>query len=370
MATLSTYHPSPTARALMAQARKREEGRRPRLDPAMAAQPCMRLAWNVLRWIGPAWADPIGRWPFPAGASDENELLAHVAAVVAEFHAADEAGKPLEAVSKSGHIAMRVQAVARGFKEAPAAWHIVMAEFYAAEQFGLVRDRGCQKGDGERFAMAQFAMSKLGVGRAMLIGASMDGNEIFTERLSLDGLASEAEASLEAVVAADKPPAKIGDALHATCRECGCVKTCHGDIVPTFSCRSCVWVQAVAGAAWTCGKHRKKLSADEQAAGCPDHLYIPETINGAQCIATDKEWVRYRKADGTEFENSRRQTGYTSAEMARVQFSVLGNPVIDRIKEAVGATITEVTPEPQQTEHEWWVKESCDKAADPSRRFK
>jgi hypothetical protein len=51
---------------------------------------------------------------------------------------------------------------------------------------------------------------------------------------------------------------------------------------------------------WHCAHFEKRLSAEEQRAGCGAHLLIPDLIPGEQFDADPEgAWIDYRKPDGT-----------------------------------------------------------------------
>jgi hypothetical protein len=72
-------------------------------------------------------------------------------------------------------------------------------------------------------------------------------------------------------------------------------------LMPARSCRSCIHSTAHldGDARWSCSRWNRDLTLDEQKAGCPQHLFLPDAVPGEQTdVDSENERVTYRLASG------------------------------------------------------------------------
>jgi len=103
------------------------------------------------------------------------------------------------------------------------------------------------------------------------------------------------------IIFAARPPARISDDPDwFQCRLCPHHDSCHDNRLPARTCRSCLHVTPTEDGGWNCARFDRRLSAGDQRAGCPSHLFIPDLIQGEQLDADpDGAWVAYLQPDGS-----------------------------------------------------------------------
>lgn len=337
---------SPTTAAIYRAREGKKERRSLRVDVSALAHMCPRYAWNLLHWAGPEWTDAGGSHPFPCGSSDEIELLAEVRSILCEFHTVDpRTGRPFYFFSPDGNIGSAMHGAGLGFPEAPTVWHAVIIEFYGSN-FADVSSRGCRIADPGTYFRAQFLMNRSGMDRAIVIGSQIDGDAIFSERISMDrGAAEEIDRRSASSSHASAPDAKCSE----MCVGCVFDSLCHGDAFPSVNCRTCSHHLSpeAKNPCWKCGIKQRQLSHAEQEAACEDHVYMPLTVNAKMTDTgqhPDGNWVEYEKSDGSRFVNSKLRGAYKSAELHKLGLAAAGNPTIDKIKNSIGGEVVLVEP--------------------------
>ena len=97
---------------------------------------------------------------------------------------------------------------------------------------------------------------------------------------------------------AHEAPPRIGDADHFVCRMCDYRDICHERAMPERNCRTCVRSTPAPRGRWECERWAKLLTHEEEAAGCPTHLFLPSLVPAEQIDATEDS-ITYRLEDGS-----------------------------------------------------------------------
>ena len=169
---------------------------------------------------------------------------------------------------------------------------------------------------------------------------------------------AEAEAFMvkaQRIIESATPPPRFTDNPdHFECAFCAFRHLCHGGgsvAVPApVSCRNCVHATPEMDTGygrWSCAKHRKTISRQEQDRACPDHLFIPDLIMFAERDDAGADpggdWISYRNPDGTTWRNSKGGNDYSSQELAKLPAPMVGAGTVDQVKRVFPCTVEGAT---------------------------
>lgn len=204
----------------------------------------------------------------------------------------------------SGHLRGKIDGQALGLPEAPATEHVVECKSSKAEKFRKLVKDGVQKAMPLHFATMQFYMHKRGLDRCLYMCTNKDDEDIHLERVRLDvAEAIRAEARIERIINMPEPPSRLcnkrDDFRGKLCRQ---AEVCWGEVRARVHCRSCLHATPLmdGNAGWDCARWQKPLSLDEQDAGCPAHLYIPQLLVGYEQVdcSEEDETITYKSPTG------------------------------------------------------------------------
>lgn len=203
-----------------------------------------------------------------------------------------------------GHLRGKIDGQAVGLPEAPVKMHVVECKSSKAEKFRKLVKDGVQVAMPLHYATMQFYMHKRGLDRCLYMCTNKDDEDIHLERVRLDVEAAiRAEARIERIIAMDEPPSRLctkrDDFRGMFCRQAA---VCWGEERPRVHCRTCIHATPLldGNAGWDCARWQKPLSQDEQAAGCPAHLFVPKMLAGYEQVdcSEEEEWIEYRLPSG------------------------------------------------------------------------
>lgn len=135
-----------------------------------------------------------------------------------------------------GRFAGHYDAIARGFPQAPATWHIVEVKCVEEKYFKELRRLKAQdeksaiiRWKPEYYSQIQVYMHAEGLTRAIHIVATPGARELISVRTEYDRAHAEAMfAKAKRIIDAKEPPERIGDATFYKCRMCNLREVCHG----------------------------------------------------------------------------------------------------------------------------------------------
>lgn len=199
--------------------------------------------------------------------------------------------------------------------------------------------------------------------KALYYAVNKSGNNkdgvLFTEMIDFDQAKFDANrAKALNVIQTETAPPKPFSEDSFNCRFCNAKDVCWDKKVGKVSCRSCVFAKPVKGGEWACERHTKRLTHEEQIAACDEHLFHPEMLPG-EAIDSDEEngWVAYELPNETKYLNLSATAfppelaigmGYSSEELEILPPDLLANPVIDVIRDVLGARVVDVRPGPAE----------------------
>lgn len=267
---------------------------------------CDRYLWYAFRWAAPK--EKIGGRQlrlFETGNREEERIVSNLRRIGMVVDEVDPAtGRQFTARTLGGFVRGKLDAIIRaGVPESPAKQHVAEFKTHGSKSFGRLKTHGVAKAKPDHLAQMNVYMGVTGIDRAIYVAVCKDNDDIHVERLKFDGAAyARLMSRLQRVLESDQPPVPISEKRNAPdCRFCKAKTLCQAASFARLNCRTCLHSTPLMSgdAAWDCARWSKPLSADEQRAACPAHLFIPALVPGEQVdVDEERELVTYRLSDG------------------------------------------------------------------------
>lgn len=261
---------------------------------------CDRQIWLSFRRASPGERiDWQKRRIFERGNIEEERLIDLLRLVGCEVW-----GQQDRVRAAGGHLRGKIDGRVLGIVEAPKSEHIVECKSAKQEVFREVKKKGVKDGKPDHYATFQFYMFGLGVDRVYYMMTNKNDEDLHLERVEYDAaFAIRAVARIERIINMPEPPMRLckkrDDFRGRFCRQAA---VCWGEEMPRAHCRTCIHSTPLmtGNAAWDCARWHQPLSLDDQAAGCPAHLFIPSMLAGLEMINADEasETITYRLPNG------------------------------------------------------------------------
>jgi len=343
---------------------KREDKPRTYLGLSELGKPCDRALWYSFRHCGRQEFDGRMLRLFETGHLAEFRFVDELRGIGCEVYDVDpNTGEQFAVKAHGGHVRGHLDGCAKGLPEAPETFHVTEYKTHSAKSFAHLKKYGVKESKPQHWVQMICYMHLTGMKRAFYLAVNKDTDALYSERLRYEDCKDDAQRLMdraERIIRASQPPEKIGDSAdHFNCKWCEHADRCHGtdSVGPAVrcgtGCRTCVHATPEMDAEhgrWSCQQHRVTLTIDSQAAGCDDHLFIPDLITFAEPINSERDkdgdWIEYQNADGTTWKNSRRPNDYTSKELTQLPKPMVGAGIVDDVKSVFGdAVIDEVRSE-------------------------
>lgn len=271
-----------------------------------AASECDRYLWLSFRWASEPEkksAKTLGR--FKTGNIYEQRIIELCRQASIDVVDLDpETGRQFKLYSLGGHCRGKLDGFAHNVPEAPKARHILEIKATNDKSWKEIVKKGVQLAKPAHWMQCQKYMHRTGVERTLYIVANTNTDELHSERIRYDALAAITnEARLERIIKSNSAPSRIQeDQSKWPCIFCRQKEVCAKTTFGRNNCRTCIHSTPVIdessdAARWHCERFGKDLSVDEQRAGCPAHLYLPDVVPGKQ-IDAGEDFVSYTLNDG------------------------------------------------------------------------
>lgn len=336
-----------TVQAIYRLHEQREAATPPRghLGASVIGHACERCLWLSFRWAGrEAFGGRLLRL-FAYGHALEGRLVEELRAIGIEVHDADDAGRQWSVSDHGGHFGGSLDGAARGFEEAPAAWHVLEFKSSNTKLFAELQAKGVREAKPQHWAQMQVYMGLTGMERAFYLVENKDTSALYQERVHFDAVEFYRlrARALRVITAAEPPPRLSADPAWFACKWCHFHAQCHGTDAPGVNCRTCAHStpELDGDARWSCALHKRDIGGiGAQLVGCEGHRYIPILLEriGEQTGAADEPdgnaAVSYRTPAGEVFVNGA-PPNFASAEIAAARYkSELGSPDVQAVKKA------------------------------------
>ena len=266
-------------------------------DPGMG-DPCERRLWLRFRWAFPAEkiSGRILRL-FQTGHEQEARIIAYLRAAGMTVEDRDPAtGEQWEYEAVGGHFKCHPDGFVTGVPGAPKARHALEIKTHNAASFKEVTKHGVEASKPEHVAQMDTEMEMGSVERALYVALNKNDEAIYSERVkSSPEREMRLLAKAERIIVSDTPAPRIAeDASRWPCKLCRLKEGCHGAVMPRRNCRTCLNATPTleGGGTWRCelpGNDRKRLTVEEQRAGCPEHRYLPGVVKGRPVDADEAD---------------------------------------------------------------------------------
>lgn len=262
---------------------------------------CDRKLFFGLRWASPPESLTGQKLRlFDTGNREELRLVADL-----EKIGVDVFGEQDRIRLVSGFVRGKCDGKGIGFPEAPKTEHLIEFKSSNDKNFKALQKKGVKEGKPLHYAQLQIGCHAFGLTRWMYIVTNKNDDFIYQERGEYDiEYCLKLLAKAERIVRAQSLPARISEKSdYFACRFCRHNELCFGDVLPRISCRTCLFSTAeISGndGHWSCSRHNKPLSVDEQKAACGNHLFDPIFVPGEQTDSSEEdETVTYLMRDGS-----------------------------------------------------------------------
>lgn len=230
---------------------------------------------------------------FERGQIEEERLLDLLRLIGCEV-----TGQQQKVRAAGGHLRGKIDGRTFGLPEAPATEHLIECKSAKDTYFKELKKKGVKEAKPEHYATFQFYMHGLGLERVLYMCSGKNDEDLHLERLEYDAdSAIRAVARIERIIQMPEPPSRLcskrDDFRGKFCRQAA---VCWQEVWPRVHCRTCLHSTPLmdGNAGWDCARWSKPLSLDEQAVGCPAHLFIPAIVPGeVVTVDEDAEQITY-----------------------------------------------------------------------------
>lgn len=286
---------------------------RPYLGMSEIGEECNRRIWYSFRWIY-KWKRKAFLVKCAERGNKAEILQAERLRMVEGVNliTENENGKQFEFIDCNGHFKGHCDGTISGLLQAPVTTHIWEHKEKEEKFINKLRKLKSEldeksvlrEWDPTYYAQAILYMFYKGLTRHYLTATTPGGRETESIRTNEDfAFALQLKAKAQRIIDARNPPEKIGDAAFFKCKICNYKEVCHQNEMPDRNCRSCLHSTPVEDGAWHCARFGKKLTFDEQLAGCPAQLFIPSLVPG-KIISAIETSIKYQMSDGSVWEDS------------------------------------------------------------------
>lgn len=276
-------------------------------SPSMLGSDCDRFLWLSLRWAYPK--EQIGgrqHLLFDSGHYHEAKMVAGLRRAGLVVHEVDpDTGKQWPVRALSDHLRGKMDAIIEsGVPEAPEKVHIFEAKSHGEKSWkALKKGPTVKEGKFEHWIQMQAYMHIKGIDRALYGAVCKSTDELHFERVRYDEeFCVRLFARLDRILRTPEPPAGIcRSAKDPAGQWCRARALCFENSFPRVHCRTCIHStpEMTGNAAWSCVRHVKPITADEQRSGCENHLFIPHLVPGEMLSVNEQaETISYRLHDG------------------------------------------------------------------------
>jgi hypothetical protein len=280
---------------------------RPHMGASLIGHQCERSIWLTWRWVKkPEFSGRMLRL-FNRGQREEALFVEELRAIGAQVWDTDpDTGGQVRVSACNGHFGGSLDGIAKGLPEAPKATAVLEFKTHSNKSFMDLAKNKVQASKPQHYAQMTVYMGLMDIDRALYMAVNKDTDDLYTEWVHFDQehftvLMDRAER----LIGMSEPPPKLSDdPAYFVCKMCNFWKHCHGGQAAEANCRSCCYASPVEDAAWSCDKHKVKLSDQVQRDGCNDHLMIPALVPYGEAVDGGESWVAYKHRDnGVMFVN-------------------------------------------------------------------
>jgi len=243
---------------------------------------CLRAQWYGWRWYTKQGIVARVKRIFERGHLEESSIIMDLISVGCEVYRIEEGEKiPMsgavgeeqeEIIGYQRHCKGHPDGRISGVIEAPKTEHLLELKTMNDKNFQVLKVEGIKKGFPGYYSQIQKYMGELKLKRALFIATNKNDQARKYLRVKFDKAHFTKLVERErSIILSEKPPTKKWKADSYNCNFCNHFKTCHMEIKPNKTCRSCKDCDLLMNGRWGCGKTGKKLSVKKQLKACKEY---------------------------------------------------------------------------------------------------
>jgi len=298
------------------------------LGASVVGHECDRYLWYGFRWcVKPEFDGRMYRL-FNRGHLEEKRFVEELRGIGCIVHGDDE---QVEVTAIGGHFSGHMDGVAIGVPEAPKTYHVLEFKTHSDKSFNGVKNDGVKKSKPMHYAQMQVYMGLGKLDRALYLAVNKDNDELYSERIEYSSAEFKAiMVRVERIIASVNPPERMATRRDDwRCKFCEAKDLCFGgDMVlplPAVTCRTCCHAtpeidKGETRGRWSCAKHKKDITNQEQVEKHDCHIVLPSLILGSEVVDGSADSMKLKSANGIEFYVGRK--GFSTAEL--IELPVVG----------------------------------------------
>ncbi len=334
-----------TAKSIHWMYEQKKDEPRPHLGCSIIGHSCDKYIWLTWRWALESNIPGRVKRLFDTGHREEGRLVNDLRGLDIELYTIDEvSGKQISVSAYDGHFSGSVDGVGRGFEEAPNTWAVLECKTHNEKSFADLQKKGVRQAKLQHFIQMQMYMGLLKLDRAMYLAQCKNDDSLYSEWVHYDrDVFDKYMARAEGLLKSTTPPEGIStDPSWYECKMCNFYEHCHGEKVAQVNCRTCVHSTPEKQAKWECHTSGKEITYQDQIFACDSHLFIPQLIPFAEAVDGGNHFVQYKVKDTERFFTNGTSDGdYSSKEISLMPPGMVGDRVVNEIKETFGAEVIE-----------------------------
>lgn len=292
--------------------REAKNAPRPYLGMSQIGEPCARKSWYRFRFVKQEIFDAATLKRFEDGHRTEALVIERLRLLEGiELIDIDlRTGKQIGFVDLDGHFRGHADGSILGIFQAPKALHVLEVKCCSEKKFNelkkIVSELGekaaLKKWNEIYYGQGMLYCDYMGATRHYLVVATPGGRDWMGVRTNADpATAIKLRAKANRVIKSNAPLDKVSnDKSWFECRYCAFSEICHENTQPERNCRTCIHSTPVENGEWLCSRWGKKITTEEQIAGCQVHIYLPGLVPG-EVVNADEKGILYRMPDGSEY---------------------------------------------------------------------
>lgn len=299
----------------------RSEQSRTYLGMSIIGHECEMFLWLYFR--GAFKEDFDGRMYrlFDRGQREETVFCDDLRRIGCEVRDRDEnTGAQFEVKNLGGHFSGHLDAIARGFAEAPKQWFVCEFKTHSSSSFKDLVKNGVKKSKPKHYAQMQSYMRETGLRKAFYFAVNKDTDDLWCEVVDYDeAFANALVDKARRVMTTYAPDRCASRPDDYRCKSCPASEVCwksHDTLVHQdlpLTCRTCCHSTPDLeheGACWKCALGH---SCGARTCACKDFLLLPNFIKG-EAVDGSQSHIVMRLEDGFEFTSG--AGGFSPKELA------------------------------------------------------
>ena len=291
--------------------KQNSENPRPYLGASSIGDKCSRKLWYRFRWCKEVF-DATTLKKFRDGHISEDTVIAQLKLNKSLTVIDRENGQQVGFSDIDGHFSGHLDGEIEGLAEAPKTRHVLEIKATAEKKFtelkkhiaALGEKLALRKWNETYYAQIVLYMFYRKLTRSIHVITTAGARDWVSVRTDADNSFAKTliEKARRIIYATDAPEGLPRDSQD--CKYCGLFDVCHNKKLPERNCRTCIHSSPAKDGLWHCAKKEVILLYEDQLAGCANHLYLPNFVNGEIKDVADR-CITYKMKNGTEWVDGR-----------------------------------------------------------------